>query len=267
MKKKILRWLKILILVYCSVGIALYFLQEKFLFHPEKIAASSNFSFSNPHKEFFIPLNENDSISLVKFQHEGSYRGAVVYYHGNRENINHYAEFAPNFTRNGYDVWMMDYAGFGKSTGKLSEKKLYDDAMQVFKFVHATVPADSIIIFGKSLGTGIATYVAANNTCKRLILETPYYSVEKLAAHFFFMYPFSNMSTYKIPTYKYLQDVKAPVSIFHGTDDGTVPFSQALLLKENFKAGDELISIKDGEHNNLNDFKLFHEKLDSLLKL
>jgi fermentation-respiration switch protein FrsA (DUF1100 family) len=91
--------------------------------------------------------------------------------------------------------------------------------------------------------------------------------VEKLAGHYFFMYPFPNMITYKIPTWQYLQELKAPVSIFHGTEDGTIPYSHALLLQKQFKQGDELISIKNGEHNNLNDFKLFHEKLDSLLKL
>jgi pimeloyl-ACP methyl ester carboxylesterase len=137
MKQLILRWTRIILLVYCTAGIALYYLQEKLLFHPTVLAANAAFSFNAPHEEFFLPLNETDSISVVKFLHENNFKGAVVYYHGNRENINHYAAFAANFTKNGYDVWMMDYAGFGKSTGKLSERKLYDDAMQVFKLVNS----------------------------------------------------------------------------------------------------------------------------------
>lgn len=268
MKKLIFRWLKIFILIYCGAGIALYYLQDKFLFHPVKLNASDSFSFANKHEEYLIPVNETDSISIVQFfsQQEPS-KGAVVYYHGNRENINHYAEFASNFTKNGYDVWMMDYPGFGKSTGELNEENLYGYAKQAYRFVTAKYASDSIIIYGKSLGTGIAAYVAANNKCKRLILETPYYSIPKLAQHYFFMYPFSQMVHYKIPTFHYLEDVRYPITIFHGTDDGTVPFAHSKQLSQLFKQGDELISIENGEHNNLNDFKYFHEKLDSLLKL
>lgn len=268
MRKTIFRWLKIILLIYAAAGIALFYLQEKLLFHPEAISKDASYHFNDKHEEFFLPVNATDTISVVRFFHDAAnYKGAVIYFHGNRRNVEHYAKFVTNFTKQGYDVWMMDYAGFGKSTGKLSEQKLYADAKQVYKLVHSRVAADSIIIYGKSLGTGIAAYTAANNNCKRLMLETPYYSVSKLASYYFFMYPFGNMSKYKIPTYKFLQDVKAPVTIFHGTEDGTVPYTHAKLLEKEFKPGDELISIKDGEHNNLNDFKLFHQKLDSLLKL
>ncbi len=76
------------------------------------------------------------------------------------------------------------------------------------------------------------------------------------------------MLHYKIPTYQYLQKVYAPVTIFHGTDDETIPFSNAeKLKKEVFKPGDELIPIVDGHHNDLNNFPLMKQKLDSLLVL
>ena len=75
------------------------------------------------------------------------------------------------------------------------------------------------------------------------------------------------MSTYKIPTNEYLQEVKYPICIFHGTNDDVIPYGCAERLKKVLKPGDEFITIAKGTHHNLNDFPLFRQKLDSLLEL
>jgi pimeloyl-ACP methyl ester carboxylesterase len=75
------------------------------------------------------------------------------------------------------------------------------------------------------------------------------------------------MSKYKIPTYQYLEEVKAPIVIFHGTNDGVIPYRCANKLKVVLKPTDQFITIEKGSHNDLNDFPLYHQKLDSLLKL
>ena len=269
MKRKILlRWLKIIILIYCSIGIALYYLQEKFLFHPEKLSNAYVYSFKVPFEELNIPFNDTDTINMIKFFPADSVRrGVVVYFHGNRQNIERYAKFAGNFTKLGYEVWMEDYPGFGKSTGERSEKKMYEQALQIQNMAAAKYGSDSIIIYGKSLGTGIAAYVASETKNKRLILETPYYSIPSLFACYAPIYPTSAMSNYKIPVNKFLQDVNYPVSIFHGTNDGVIPYRNAARLKKVLKQTDEFITIEKGTHHNLNDFDLVKQKLDSLLNL
>ncbi len=108
---------------------------------------------------------------------------------------------AVNFTRNKYEVWMMDYPGFGKSTGKLTEQIMYDDAATLYQMARARFSKDSIIIYGKSLGTGVASQLASVKDCKRLILETPYYSIEALMKHYAFIYPVSLMAKYHFPNY------------------------------------------------------------------
>ena len=267
-KKIIYRWLKIIILVYSTIGIALYYLQEKFIFHPKKLSSSYIYQFDVPFEEVNIPFNEKDTVNMIKFFPKDSVRrGVVVYYHGNKENIGRYAKFADNFTKHGYEVWMEDYPGFGKSTGRLTEKKLYEQGLQIQKMAASKYGKDSIILYGKSLGTGIAAYVASASNCKRLILETPYYSIPALFSSFAPIYPTSYMSTYKIPTHEFLEDVKYPVTIFHGTNDGVIPYSCAARLKKVLKPTDEFIIIKNGTHHNLNEFPLFRQKLDSLLEL
>lgn len=260
------RWIKIIIIVYCLVGIAFYYLQEKIIFRPVALSQDSVYHFSQPFIEKKLALDAETDISIVQFTVPDTMRkGIVLYFHGNKENINHYAEFATNFTRNGYEVWMPDYPGFGRSTGKLSEKVLYEEALQVYKLARVQYSPDSIIIYGRSLGTGIAAQLASVRDCKKLILETPYYSLTSLTRRIAWMYPLDMLMHYKFPEYAYLEKVTAPISIFHGTSDGVIPFSQAEKLRTVLKKGDEFITIVDGSHNDLNKFPLFHQKLDSLM--
>ena len=267
-KKIILRWLKMVVLIYSGIGIILYYLQEFFLFHPTKLDSNYVFQFDQPFEELKIPINQTDTISLVKFFPTDSIRkGVVVYYHGNMQNIARYARFAKNFTKQGYEVWMEDYPGFGKSTGKRTEEKLYMQAMQVMQMAAGRYGKDSIIVYGKSFGTGIAAYAASSTDCKRLILETPYYNIPSLFEMYAPFYPARSMSTYQLPTNKFIVDVKCPVSIFHGTDDGVIPFMNAIRLKRIIKPTDEFIIIKKGTHHNLAEFPLYQQKLDSLLNL
>ncbi|MBL0145132.1 MAG: alpha/beta fold hydrolase [Chitinophagaceae bacterium] len=267
-KKKTFRWIKIIVLLYCSIGIALYYLQEKFLFHPVTLAADYTFDFKTPFEEVAIPLNSDETINMVKFFSTDTItNGVVLYYHGNKQNINRYAKFVNAFTKNGYEVWMPDYQGFGKSTGLRTEKKLNELALQVYKMANAKFKNDNIIIYGKSLGTGIAAYAASVTNNKRLILETPYYSIPSLFSCYAPIYPTTKMSTYKIPVNEYLGEVKYPITIFHGTDDGVIPYRNASKLRNVLKPIDEFITIENGTHHNLAEFDLYKKKLDSLLKL
>ena len=265
-RKTIFRWLKIIILLYSSIGIALYYLQERFLFHPQKLANTYVYSFKTPFEEINIPFNDTDTLNMIKFFPADPVRkGVVVYFHGNKDNIERYAKFAGSFTKHGYEVWMEDYPGFGKSTGERTEKKMYEQGLQVQKMAAAKYGKDSIILYGKSLGTGIAAYVAAQTQNQRLILETPYYSIPSLFSCYAPIYPTSKMITYKIPLYQFLQDVHYPITIFHGTDDWVIPYRNAARLKKILKPTDEFVTVEKAAHNNLADFTMYKQKLDSLL--
>ena len=256
---------KIVIIIYCVVGIALYFFQDRFLFQSVSLPPDYRYNFAYPFREVNIPV-DGENLNIVQFLPKDPARGVVLYFHGNRININHYAAYAENFTKHGYDVWMPDYPGYGKTTGKISEEKLYREAMVVYKLAAEKFSKDSIILYGRSLGSGIAAQLASIADCRRLILETPYYSIPALFACYAPIYPTSLLSKFNIPAWKYLQSVKAPVTIFHGDADEIIPYHSAARLKNVLKPADEFITIAKGRHNNLNDFTLFHQKLDSLLR-
>jgi alpha-beta hydrolase superfamily lysophospholipase len=264
-KQVIFKWIKIVVIIYCLVGIGIYYLQEKFMFHPTAIAANTAYNFNQPFTEINIPVDEKTNYNLIQFTTPDSAKGVVLYFHGNMDNVQHYAAAAKDFTSHQYEVWMVDYPGFGKSTGKFTEQGLYQQALQVYKLARTRFNTNNIIIYGRSLGSGIATQLASIRDCRRLILETPYYSLTSLASRFFWMYPIKQMVRYKIPTNEYLSNVTAPVTIFHGTDDGVIPFTNAHKLAVDLKKGDEFITIEKGSHNDLRNFPVYQGKLSSIL--
>jgi uncharacterized protein len=264
--KKWWRWVRIVIIVYCVIGIVLYYLQDYILFHPVQINKTEAYRFNIPHKEINIPYSANSTINVVQFLvPDSTIKGVVLYFHGNKKNIGWYAKFAPYFTKNHYEVWMIDYPGFGKSTGVFSEERLYDWALTLYKLARAYYSPDSIIIYGKSMGTGIATQLASIRDCRHLILETPYYDMPSIIDNYLPIYPVNRMIHYQLPTWKYLQNVTAPVTIFHGTADWIIPYRNANRLKPFLKATDAFITVPGGSHNDLFTFRLITEKLDSLL--
>lgn len=267
-KKRLIKITKIILLVYVLGGSALYFLQDAILFHPLSLNRNHRYDFKEPHKEIRLGLNDKDTISLVAFQSTDTInKGTVLYFHGNKRNISWYARFMPYFTKHGYQVLMIDYPGYGKSRGKLTEQKLYDWALKVYNLAIQQCSADSIIIYGKSMGTGIAAQLASIKPCKRLILETPYYDFPSVISHYLPIYPVRRMLHYELPTHQYLEKTKVPVTIFQGTKDILVTYSNASRLKPLLKKGDEFVTIKGGGHNNLYSYRLLTEKLDSLLSL
>ena len=265
--RKLWKWMKIILIIYILGGVALFFLQDYILFRPVPLKKDYLYNFTAKHKEINIPVAENSNLNIVQFLPADSLaKGILLYFHGNKKNISWYAKYAPYFTDHGYEVWIIDYPGFGKSTGKFTEKNLYDWAGYLYRFARTKMNADSIIIYGKSMGTGIAAQLASKEPCKKLILETPYYDYPSVLKQYLPVYPLDWIINYKIPTYEYLQKVKAPVTILQGTDDMIIWHDNAKRLQRFLKPGDEFVTIQDGEHNNLFSFKQTIEKLDSLLK-
>jgi uncharacterized protein len=159
-----------IVAIYVFSGIAFYFIQDKILFHPTPLSREHKFSFEQPFEELNIAF-ENENLSIVKFRPYNNRKGIILFYHGNVENVEHYKKYPPIFLRNDCEVWMIDYPGFGKTTGKLTEKIIDKQALLMYDMASNQVRGGSIIIYGKSIGTGVASYVAANRACEQLIFR------------------------------------------------------------------------------------------------
>jgi uncharacterized protein len=263
MKRRIRRVITSIFIIYIAGGFILYFIQDLLLFHPKPLLLNHQFSFTQPFEEINI-LIDHRNLSIIKFKTGAHRKGLVLFFHGNMENVEHYSKYPSLFTKNGYELWMIDYPGFGKSTGRRTEENMYKDALLMYEKAFKEISKDSLIIYGKSIGTGVASYLASERKSKRLILETPYYSIDALAKHYFPIYPVMPMTKYSFPINQYLKKVKSEITIFHGTKDKVVPYVQGKRLYEE-NTNIELVTIENGRHNNLSAFPLFQYKLDSLL--
>lgn len=266
--KRIRKWVIIIVVLYVLGGILFYFFQERFFFHPEKLEADHRYNITIPFKEINLPVTSERNLAVVQFTVPDSVcRGVVLYFHGNMNNIERYAGTVPHFTKHHYEVWMMDYPGYGKSTGERSETVFYEDAATLYKMARARFSKDSIMLYGRSLGTGVASHLATLRDAKRLILETPYYDFPSLVKRYLPIYPVNWLVRYKLPNYENIPKIIAPVTIFHGTADEVINYKNAKKLLPLLKPKDEFITIEGGDHNGLCDRPETIHKLDSLLAL
>jgi len=262
-RKKVLKWLMVLSCIYVAGGVALYFLQDMLLFHPKPLSKTHRFSFTHPYKETNLTI-DNRNLNIIRFAASGTPKGVVLYFHGNMENIERYQGIVPLFTGEGYHLWMIDYPGFGKSTGRRTEENIYKDASRMYELALAEAPPHQIIIYGRSIGTGPASQLASVKPCKKLILETPYYSIDALAKSYFPIYPVKLLTRYSFPVIEHLKKTQVPSYVIHGTKDEVIPYKQALRLKKG-NPSTHLITIEEGKHNNLAEFELFRATLKRLL--
>jgi len=244
---------------------SLYLLQEKFLFLPTPLAQEYVYEFNYNFEEVFLNTEDGARINAIHFKVDNP-KGVILYFHGNAGNLQRWGSITEYFAAKQYDVFVMDYRTYGKSTGTLSEEALYEDAQLCYEYVKARYNTSLISVYGRSLGTGFASYVCSKNKVKQLILETPYYSILDVAEHRFPIFPVKRLLKYIIPSYKFLQDVPCKITLIHGTDDRVVPLSSAeKLSKIKTKNTLEFTIIKGGSHNNLIDFVHYHDIINVLL--
>ncbi len=267
-RKRIFLIIKLIIIVYCLVGIALFYTQDKFLLHPITVSTDHVYKFEHSFKELNIPINNEDTVNLIRFMpaDDTVAKGAIIYFHGNAGNVEYYAESINIFLENNYEVWMPDYPGFGKSRGDISEQKLNEQAYQVKRLANKYFDDSNIILYGRSFGTGIAANLASSVRVKQLVLESPYYSIPDLFSSYVPIYPMQSMANFKFPVGEYLKDVQCPVTIFHGTVDEVIPVKSSMKLKASLKKNDQFLLIENGKHNDLSSSEVYKKAMTEILK-
>jgi uncharacterized protein len=251
-------------LVYGAICLLAFWGQDLVVVHPVRLPDNHRFQFPFPFTEQVLPTPDGASLSLLWFKVPQA-RGVVVYYHGNADNLARWGWVSEDIVAQGYDLVVWDYRGFGKSTGHVSEAALLQDAQQVYRFAQGHYPDSAITVFGRSLGTGLATYVAAQHQPHQLILETPYYNFADLAQHYVPFLPHRWLLRYHLTTDEWLRAVKCPVHIFHGTADGVVPYQSGQKLLPLLKPGDTFTTIPEGTHHNLREYPAYQAQLKRLL--
>lgn len=197
-------------------------------FRPEILPSNFEYRYPFPFEEVDFDMEDGGQINGIHFRVPNS-RGVVFYFKGNSKSIKGWGKFARDFISKGYDFFLMDYRGFGKSMGKRTEAALFNDGQFVYKWLTTQYPEDKIIIYGRSLGSGIAARIASWNRPKMLLLDSPAFPSTDIRRYGFWL-PLKWLLKYKIRTDQFLKKISCPVFILHGDRDRLIPFNQSLLL-------------------------------------
>ena len=245
---------------------ALYYYQEKLIFRPTQLTQDHVFDFGHPYEELFLETSDGASLNGLLFKADSS-KGLILYYHGNRGDLTRWGNITSYFLQYDYDVLVMDYRTYGKSTGKLSETALYDDAQLFYYEALQRYDEDDIVVYGRSLGCTFASYVSARNDPGKLILESPFYSLVDLVKSKYPILPVRRLLKYRFPTSSFVPRVSCPSTVIHGTEDFVVPYESGERLSQEFTSGTaELITVPGGAHNNLIDFTEYRNAIEALLR-
>ena len=256
--------LLVIIIIYIVICGSFYFFQDFAFFRPERLAPSFTYKYPFPFKELNFDMEDGGRINAIHFKVPNS-RGVVYYLKGNSKSIKGWGKFAKDFLSNGYDFFMMDYRGFGKSQGKRSQEKVFNDAQYIYKWLAQSYSEDKIVLYGRSLGSGIAARIASWNKPRMLILDSPYFSFYYNVKRYLFFTPLKWLIKYDMRTDQYLKNTTCPIHIIHGTFDRLIPFSQSEKLKALYADKIELHPILKGGHNNLPEFSEFFVILYDIL--
>jgi len=240
--------------LYILVLILAFFLQDKLLFFPAAIDKDYKYALTSNDREVFIPSSDGNTINGILYKRPGN-KYVVLYFHGNGGSLDMWQTASDYILPLNCDLLIIDYRGYGKSTGTFSEQGFYDDAHAAYQFLlqNGYTP-DQIIACGRSLGTGVAAQLASTEKVKALVLISPYTSLPDIAAEKMpFLLP-KLLIRYQVNTLKIAPELKVPVLILHGTNDLTIPYSHAQKIYAAIKAPKKLVLIEGGGHNNLNDY-------------
>lgn len=209
----------------------LYFYQESLLFHPTVLPKDYQYRFPIPFKEVNLKTADNINLNTLLFTTNDS-KGVVLFLHGNAGALHQWGLGAEQYINSGWDVFYLDYRGYGKSEGRIfSETQLVKDAQLAYDYLKDLYAESQIIISGTSIGTGIATQIAKNNKPKHLILNSPYSSLKSLIKEKVSIVP-SFLIKYHLNTIEHLNKVDCPIAVFHGYDDTLIPVHHAQNLKD-----------------------------------
>ena len=250
MKSTVIAGITLILLIYLGFGLCLYVFQRSFLYHPTPAVTNDHYT--------TIAIN-----GLKIWQIRPNQPQALIYFGGNAEdvehNLNDYEDMFPDHT-----LYFVNYRGFGGSPGKPSETMLFEDALAIYDQLP---DHESIAVVGRSLGSGVATYLAAQRNVDKLVLVTPYDSITRVAQNMYPLYPVNLLLKDKFESIKYAAHINSEVLIIIAALDKVIPPSHAYRLAEAFPDGKVQIAlIEGGDHNGIHNNGVYRDRIMSFLR-
>jgi uncharacterized protein len=261
----IIRWLiRIAVIAgvaWCTAVALIYYRQESLLFRPRTLPPEHVFALRDV-REVVVPVNGAELSALHYAQPEA--RGVVFFLHGNAGNLANWLTSTRFYERTGFDLFMIDYRGFGKSTGRIErEDQLHADVLAAWRMIAPRYAGKRVVFYGRSLGTGLATRLATEYRPDLLVLVSPYRSVASLASEIYPWVP-PAILRYPLRTDTWLPTVQAPILVLHGDSDRLIKIKHGQDLAQlNPRA--RFVPILGAGHNDIHRFDSYTQALEAAL--
>lgn len=222
------------------------------------------YHFPQEFQEINLKTVDNKSINALHFTLPKP-KGIILFFHGNKGNLERWGSIVPYLLDYNYEVFVIDYRNYGKSSGSFNEQKMYDDALLSYDYLKKSYSEENIVVYGRSLGATFAAKVASKNNPKHLVLESPFYNMKRAIRYYFSLAP-TFLVKYPFRTDSFINQVQSPVTIFHGNEDKTTSFKESKELFDLITTEKkEYVEIKTATHHNVKEFSLYQEKMKKIL--
>jgi len=215
----------IIVAVWVLLSLMLYLFQPKFIYFPHNDIEATPDLISLDYEDLILTTSDGVEINAWWIPNPNA-RATLLFLHGNAGNISHRLESIKIFYQLSLSVLIIDYRGFGKSTSKPSEQGTYIDAETAWHYLlnEKKINPDEIIIFGRSLGGGVATWLAEKYASSGLIIESSFTSIADIGRHYYPYLPTRLLARIKYPLINRMSKIRTPVLIIHSADDEVVPY-------------------------------------------
>ncbi len=253
--KRLFAWLVVaLALCYAALCGVLYSLQRVVLYHPRPLL------FEPDAQAITIPVGSGTLRGWVVNPRN---RRAVIYCGGNGESVERDVDFFRT-TLPEFSVYLVPYRGYGPNAGTPTQAGIESDELAVYDFVHARHARISLI--GRSLGTGVATYVASHRLIDKLALITPYDSILNIARRRYGIFPVGLLLQDPYESWRNVQKIKGPVLVILGEDDEIIPRTSSDALMAHIHPAPEVVVIPRAGHNNLSNSPMYAQAITGFLR-
>ncbi|NQZ60183.1 MAG: alpha/beta hydrolase [Lentisphaeraceae bacterium] len=266
LKKILILVIRPLFIVYILLCIALLAFQENLIFIPSKTLAYQARDIDINCQDLFIKSANGSTINAWYLPAQES-KGTVIFCHGNAGNISHRISTLQIWNQLGYSIIAFDYQGYGKSQGNASEQNCYDDAMAVYQWLkNNNLLLTKVIIHGRSLGGGVASYLANKIPCSGLILESTFTSIPDMAQQRFPFLPTSLLTRTHFNNLQRIKKNKHPLLILHSKSDNIIPGHMGRTLFARAVSAKTFFELQGGHNEGFSITPDYEKTLDSFCR-
>lgn len=253
--------LRAVVAAYLLICIAVYVFQSRLIYFPSREIIAKPDNLGLAYEAVNIPTADGTELrgwlltspgprGVGGPRGMGGPRGVVLYCHGNGGNISHRLTVARLLQRAGMDVLLFDYRGYGESPGAPSEQRTYEDAEAAWNFLtgERKVAPAQIIIWGESLGGGVASWLATRVDAAGLVLQSTFTSIADVAREAYPLLPVAMLLRIRYPTRERLSSISEPVLVVHSPQDELIPYHHGLSLYAAAREPKRMLTIS-GDHN------------------